>query len=77
MKNSHNIKYTLPLLKFYVLRTLPMWSLIALVIFLMQIAVCGIVHDNNKLTAMLRLLDMVPFIKRLIDFFPSFYTFIK
>ena len=32
-------------------------------IFLVQIAVCGMIHDNKKLTAMLNLLDLFPFMK--------------
>jgi ABC-2 type transport system permease protein len=43
-----------------------MWFLIALMIFLMQIAVCGIIHDNEKLKAMLNLLDMFPFAKTVL-----------
>ncbi len=63
MKNSPHIKYGLSLLKFWTFRTLPTWCLIAMMIFLVQIAVCGMVHDNKTLSAMLGLLDLVPFFK--------------
>ena len=64
MKNSHHLKYAWSLLKFWTFRTFPMWCLIALMIFLVQIAVCGIVHDNDKVKVMLSMLDLLPsFIK--------------
>jgi ABC-2 type transport system permease protein len=56
--------FPLPLLRFWVLRTLPIWVLIALIIFLFQIAICGIVHDNESVKTFLQFLDMLPsFIK--------------
>jgi ABC-2 type transport system permease protein len=52
------------LLRFWTLRILPIWCLIAFVIFLFQIAVCGIVHDNESVKTLLQFLDMLPsFIK--------------
>jgi ABC-2 type transport system permease protein len=52
------------LLRFWTLRILPIWILIALVIFLFQIAVCGIVHDNERVKALIQYLDLLPsFIK--------------
>ncbi len=42
------------------MRILPIWIGIALVIFLMQIAVCGIVHDNESVKTMLKFLDLMP-----------------
>ena len=48
------------LLRFSFLRILPMWSAIALVIFLMQIAVCAIVHDNQSVRTFLSFLDLLP-----------------
>jgi ABC-2 type transport system permease protein len=42
------------------MRILPMWIGIALVIFLMQIAVCGIVHDDENVRTLLKFLDMMP-----------------
>jgi ABC-2 type transport system permease protein len=52
------------LLRFWTLRILPAWFLIALIIFLFQLAVCGIVHDNERVKAMLQYIDMLPaFIK--------------
>lgn len=60
MKNRTNFIDALPLLKFWTLRTLPAWCLIALMIFLIQVAVCGIVHDNEKVKQMLTVLDILP-----------------
>ena len=52
------------LLFFWVRRTLPMWFLIGLMIFLVQIAVCGIIHDNERVKALVRYLELLPsFIK--------------
>ena len=63
MENNHHLKSAWSLLKFWTLRTLPMWCLVGFFIFLMQLAVCGIVHDNKTLTAMLGMLDMFPLVK--------------
>ncbi|OHB80508.1 MAG: hypothetical protein A2Z25_04745 [Planctomycetes bacterium RBG_16_55_9] len=53
-----------PLLWFWTFRILPAWFLIALMIFLFQIAVCGIVHDNERVKALLEYLNVLPsFIK--------------
>ncbi|MCH8216015.1 MAG: hypothetical protein IH892_04510 [Planctomycetes bacterium] len=49
-----------PLLKFWFWRTCPMWCAFALVIFLMQIAICGIIHDNERVKVMLKMIDMMP-----------------
>ena len=52
------------LLRFWWLRILPVWCGMGLIIFLMQIAVCGIVHDNESVKSMLKFMDMLPsFIK--------------
>ncbi len=48
------------LLRFWLGRILPGWCLIALMIFLMQIAVCGIVHDNENVKTLLQFLDVLP-----------------
>jgi len=48
------------LLRFSFLRILPMWGGIALVIFLMQIVICGIVHDNQSVRTLLSFLDLLP-----------------
>ncbi len=37
-----------------------MWCAFALVIFLMQLAVCGIIHDNERVKIMLQMIDMMP-----------------
>jgi ABC-2 type transport system permease protein len=55
------------LLRFWIGRTLWVWCLIALAIFLIQIAVCGIAHDNERVQAYLELLEVMPsFIKSAI-----------
>ncbi len=64
MSNKDHPSFPLPLLRFWVLRILPIWLLIALIIFLFQIAICGIVHDNENVRAFIQFLDMLPsFIK--------------
>jgi ABC-2 type transport system permease protein len=61
--NRHPL-FPWPLLRFWILRILPAWFLIALTIFLFQIAVCGIVHDNERVKALLEYLNVLPsFIK--------------
>ncbi|MHC4994755.1 MAG: hypothetical protein ACYTGQ_06825 [Planctomycetota bacterium] len=55
------------LLRFWLTRTLWVWGLIALLIFLIQIAICGIAHDNERVKAYLELLNVMPsFFKSLI-----------
>ena len=48
------------LLRFWLRRILPAWGGIALLIFLMQIAVSGIVHDNEKVKTLLAFIDALP-----------------
>ncbi|MHC4072023.1 MAG: hypothetical protein ACYTGS_08345, partial [Planctomycetota bacterium] len=49
---------------FWTLRILPAWCLIAFMIFLFQIAICGVVHDNERVKALLQYVEMLPdFIK--------------
>jgi ABC-type transport system involved in multi-copper enzyme maturation permease subunit len=48
------------LLRFWLVRILPVWCGIALLIFLMQIAISGIVHDNEKVKVFLGFLDVLP-----------------
>ena len=48
------------LLRFWFLRILPVWFGIALLIFLMQIAVSAIVHDNANVRTFLSFLNMLP-----------------
>ena len=55
------------LLRFWILRILPAWFLIALMIFLFQLAICGIVHDNERVKALIQYIDMLPaFLKTFI-----------
>jgi ABC-2 type transport system permease protein len=66
VSNKLRPPFPLALLQFSFVRILPMWCAIALVIFLMQIAVCGIVHDNESVKAMLQFLDLMPSIVKSI-----------
>jgi hypothetical protein len=64
MNANHHPPFPWPLLRFWICRILPAWFLIALMIFLFQIAVCGIVHDNERVKALLEYLNVLPsFIK--------------
>lgn len=64
MKNNRRPPFPWPLLRFWMLRILPAWFLIALMIFLVQLAICGIVHDNERVKAMLQYIDVLgPYIK--------------
>ena len=49
-----------PLLRFWTLRILPIWFLIAWMIFLVQIATCGVIHDNETVKALFQYMDMLP-----------------
>jgi ABC-2 type transport system permease protein len=67
MKAHDRPPFPWPLLRFWTLRILPAWFLIALVIFLFQIAICGIVHDNERVKALIQYIDMLPsFLKTFI-----------
>jgi len=48
------------LLRFWTLRILPAWCLIAFMLFLFQIAVCGIMHDNHRVKAILQFIEKLP-----------------
>ncbi|MBP8305140.1 MAG: hypothetical protein KBE04_13555 [Phycisphaerae bacterium] len=52
------------LLAFWLRRALFLWVLIGLMIFLIQIALCGIVHDNEGVRTLLSLLRFLPGIVR-------------
>jgi len=53
-------RFPFTLLVFWFLRILPAWFGIAMIIFLMQIAVSAIVHDNANVRTFLAFLDMLP-----------------
>ena len=63
MSDSKPSPFPSTLLRFWTLRILPVWFLIALMIFLFQIAICGIVHDNARVKALLQYVDTLPFVK--------------
>ena len=67
MKANHCPPFPWPVLRFWTLRILLAWCLIAFWIFLFQIIVCGIVHDNEKVKAFIQYIEMLPsFIKTFI-----------
>lgn len=60
MRRFLRVPFPWSLLAFWFRRTLMVWIAIAVAIFVMQIAVCGIVHDNQSVKAFLKILDMFP-----------------
>jgi hypothetical protein len=67
MRNNNHPRFPWPLLWFWARRMLLAWSMIAFWIFLFQIIVCGIVHDNEKVKAFLQYIDLLPgFIKTMM-----------
>ena len=60
MSDSSRSSFPFRLLRFWTLRILPAWCWIALTLFLFQVAVCGIVHDNHRVKALLQLIDKLP-----------------
>ena len=60
MSRAAHPPFPFALLRFWLVRILPAWCGIALLIFLMQIAVSAIVHDNEKVKTMLAFIDMLP-----------------
>ena len=54
------VPFPFGLLRFWARRILPMWEFVGLVIFLMQIAVCAIVHDNASVQSFLKFLEVLP-----------------
>ncbi len=60
MSNKARTPFPWPLLRFWTRRTLLLWCLIAAMIFLLQIFYCGIVHNNERVKALLQYMDMLP-----------------
>jgi ABC-2 type transport system permease protein len=60
MNSASRPRFPWALLRFWLVRILPAWGGIAAVIFLMQIAVAAIVHDNANVRVFLSFLDMLP-----------------
>ena len=64
MSDDNRSPFPFRLLRFWTLRILPAWCLIAFMIFIFQIALCGVVHDNERVKALLQYVEMLPdFIK--------------
>ncbi|UCC97442.1 MAG: hypothetical protein JSW66_16560 [Phycisphaerales bacterium] len=67
MKAEPRPRFPWPLLRFWTGRTLPFWAFIASIIFLFQLAIGGIVQDNESVKVFLQFLDILPsFIKTLL-----------
>lgn len=60
MSDSGRPPFPKPILKLWFWRILPIWIGIGLIIFLMQIAVCGILHDNERVRLFLKWLEVMP-----------------
>jgi ABC-2 type transport system permease protein len=60
MNNNHRPSFPWPLLRFWTFRILPAWCFIAFWIFLFQLIICGIVHDNENVKAFLQYIDILP-----------------
>jgi ABC-2 type transport system permease protein len=60
MRHPARPRFPFPLLRFWLVRVLPAWGAIALLIFLMQIAVSAIVHDNQNIKSFLAFIDLLP-----------------
>jgi ABC-type transport system involved in multi-copper enzyme maturation permease subunit len=60
MSDMRRPGFPFSLLVFWFRRILPAWCGIALILFLIQIAQAGIVHDNEKVKALLQLIDVLP-----------------
>jgi ABC-2 type transport system permease protein len=61
---SSRIPFPFRLLGFQVARILPGWLFIGAFIFVFQIAVCGIVHDNDNVKALIQFIKIMPPIVR-------------
>ncbi len=60
MSDVQRPPFPVPILKLWFWRILPIWIGIGLIIFLMQIAVCGILHDNDRVRLFLQWLEHMP-----------------
>jgi len=60
MKEHGGQMFPVWLLRFWLGRILPIWALIACMIFLIQLAVCGIIHDDHNIKTLLSLLEAMP-----------------
>jgi len=60
MRDSGRPPFPFSLLWFWIVRILPAWFLIALMIFLFQLAICGIVHDDKRVKALIQYIEVFP-----------------
>ncbi len=67
MSSSNRPRFPFALLRFWTVRTVPIWCFVAFWIFIFQLAICGIVHDNERVKALVQYIDMFPpFLKALM-----------
>ena len=60
MKRRWGPPFPFGLLWFWFLRILPAWAGIALIVFLMQVAISAIMHDNNNVRTFLSFINLLP-----------------
>jgi hypothetical protein len=60
MSDKSRPHFPFRLLYFWLMRILPAWCGIAFIVFLSQIAVASIVHDNSQVKALLQFIDVLP-----------------
>ena len=60
MSGNSRPPFPFSLLRFWTLRILPVWFLIGLMIFLFQLAICGIVHDDKRVKALIQYIEVFP-----------------
>ncbi|MHC4170601.1 MAG: hypothetical protein ACYSWQ_26990 [Planctomycetota bacterium] len=60
MSSNGRPPFPFSLLRFWTLRIVPVWFLIGLMIFLFQLAICGIVHDDKRVKALIQYIEMFP-----------------
>jgi hypothetical protein len=63
MSDTPRTRFPFSLLWFWLRRIAPAWCGIALIIFLIQIAHAGIIHDNETVKALLQFINRFPFLK--------------
>lgn len=67
MTDASRPRFPFALLRFWFRRTLLMWSLIAFMIFIIQVIVCSLVRDSASIKTLIAMLDLLPsFVKQFI-----------
>lgn len=69
MRSNNLPPFPFSLLRFWGMRILPLWLLIAGMLFLIQIAICGVAHDNELIKNLFMSIDGFPsFVKKIFGF---------